>query len=690
MILDTRKMVRAMFLGITIFSVWGILGLSVVDAAIISKPATNLGLVGYWSMNEGTGSFAGDSSGNKNTGVLTNGPTWVDGKRGKALSFDGVDDWVMIPGTNLMPSYITLSAWVKVVSTTAASENWVMAMAYSGSPYESYGFRWILSGSQYTLRFDTSITDTAQTAPLSFGTMYHFVGTYDGSVARLYVNGVLAATGNGTGVLTYSGNYPFYIGTRNSTSYVTNIIADDVRIYNRALSADEVKALYRAGAVKYDNPTTLGLVGYWSMNEGTSTYAGDSSGNRNTGVFPGGTSNPTWVDGKRGKALRFDGSNDSVNMGDPPSEVLDFGTNSFSYGGWIYNTKLTSSDGIPVGKYNGGYGPGYDIELRTNKMTVLVYDGTIYKGISLTTSPPLDRWVHFFAVVDRTTNYIKGYKDGVFIGQTDISTLGSVSSGNSFRLNGYAASAWGGLIDDVRIYNRALSASEIQALYRSGSQTVNVPQNNRIIDGLVGFWSFNGPDLSGVTAYDRSGQGNNGTLINGPSIAIGKIGQALSFDGVNYWIDGITQPSIQISPNIFTIVGILNPGNQTSRFITPNSAGIDQYIQYDATNRRLDVGITEFADINNRLRSSTSGSIPIDAWTHWAVSINNKNIKIYINGVLNSEFNESIDIADWTGNWRIGQRGNSTFWYKGKLDEVRVYNRALNPDEVKRLYNMGR
>ena len=59
------------------------------NAGIIGKPPTNLGLVGYWSMNEGTGTMAGDGSGNGNRGTLTNGPTWVDGKRGKALNFDG-------------------------------------------------------------------------------------------------------------------------------------------------------------------------------------------------------------------------------------------------------------------------------------------------------------------------------------------------------------------------------------------------------------------------------------------------------------------------------------------------------------------------------------------------------------------------------------------------------------------------
>src|SRR5262249_930850 len=55
--------------------------------------------------------------------------------------------------------------------------------------------------------------------------------------------------------------------------------------------------------------------------------------------------------------------------------------------------------------------------------------------------------------------------------------------------------------------------------------------------GLVGFWSFNQADIAGVTAYDRSGQGNNGTLTNGPTRVGGKIGQGLSFDGRNDYVD---------------------------------------------------------------------------------------------------------------------------------------------------------
>ena len=83
-----------------------------------SAAVSNLGLVGYWSMNEGAGSYAGDSSGNKNTGTLTNGPTWVDGKKGKALNFDGSDDYVdSVDGASLNLQNVSMSGWVKTTTS---------------------------------------------------------------------------------------------------------------------------------------------------------------------------------------------------------------------------------------------------------------------------------------------------------------------------------------------------------------------------------------------------------------------------------------------------------------------------------------------------------------------------------------------------------------------------------------------
>ena len=669
------------------------------DAAGLKKPPTNLGLVGYWSMNEGTGSYAGDSSGNKNTGTLTNGPTWVDGKRGKALNFDGSNDYVDAgnigpPNTNGM----SVAFWTNLDSLNGGWRGFVSKATGGGTNQFQYviGFG---SGSDTNIRIHTSDATTQynNNCPVNIagraGEWIQIVAVWNTTSCTMYLNGVAKISQSTTLGMNTTTDFPLRIGTAYSASgYEIDGKIDEVRIYNRALSAAEVQALYKSGAAKRtQGPSNLGLVGYWSFDDGTTTVANDSSGNRNHGRLTNMDSATDWVPGKRGKALDFDGSNDYVTMGNITAD--DFGTGPMSVSVWFKTSSVGYQE--PVDNKTAGTNlAGFNLYMNTgsNKMTFRIADGTNQRSISGITAVDNNQWHHAVGVRngDTITIYIDGVQEGT---ATGVSAY-NISNATTFFVGAYGTGAgqanWNGLIDDVRVYNRALSATEIQALYESTYRAVNVSQNNRLTDGLVGFWSFNGPDMSGVTAYDRSGNNNNGTLTNGPALTYGKVGQALSFDGVNDWIDNITQPAIQISPNIFTVVGMLNPGNQTSRFITPNSAGIDQYIQYDATNRRLDVGITEFADINNRLRSSTSGSMPIDTWTHWAVSINNKNIKIYINGVLNSEFNESIDIADWTGNWRIGQRGNSTFWYKGKLDEVRIYNRVLTPDEIKRLYNMGR
>ncbi len=232
---------------------------------------------------------------------------------------------------------------------------------------------------------------------------------------------------------------------------------------------------------------------------------------------------------------------------------------------------------------------------------------------------------------------------------------------------------------------------------REGARISNLLQAQSQFHTLLGsdlvVWlSFN--EGSGTAVYDLSGYGNHGLLrnfnfnessgwFNGIS---GEGSHVLKFDGIDDWIDNISRPLVGINPNVFTITGIINPKNHTSRFITPNSAGIDQWIGYVGSSQRLQVKIAESADTNERSRYSTTGSVPIDTWTHFAVAINNRNIKIYINGILNNEFDESINIANWSGNWRIGQRGNSSYWYEGEIADLRIYSRAMTAQEVKSIY----
>ena len=160
------------------------------------------GLVGHWKFDETTGATANDSSGNNNTGTLTNGPTWNAGKIGGALSFDGVDDFVRGPvissGTSLDMTGRSwaMSAWVqwngssytRGIATFNDSQNHVSGLQNHNSANGGKHRFNVYTGTAGTLSA-VCVTPT----PIA-NTWTHLVGTWDGVNSRLYVNGSLCIT----------------------------------------------------------------------------------------------------------------------------------------------------------------------------------------------------------------------------------------------------------------------------------------------------------------------------------------------------------------------------------------------------------------------------------------------------------------------------------------------------------------
>ena len=223
-----------------------------------------------------------------------------------------------------------------------------------------------------------------------------------------------------------------------------------------------------------------------------------------------------------------------------------------------------------------------------------------------------------------------------------------------------------------------------------------------LTQGLVGSWSFNGPDMSGNTATDRSGQGNNGTLTNGPKRGIGKIGQALEFDGVNDYVDAGDPASLDVT-------GSLTISTWVKADAFPN--GDDNYILTKTTSPTGNIAYKLTATIDNAVEQfyflvSSNGSTVAQRYTATTIAANTRyhvvgvfdataqTLSIYLNGSLN---NGTLDgtvpssIVDSSGTVKVGTlTGASNRSFDGLIDEVRVYNRALTADEIKRLYNMGR
>jgi len=265
-----------------------------------------------------------------------------------------------------------------------------------------------------------------------------------------------------------------------------------------------------------------------------------------------------------------------------------------------------------------------------------------------------------------------------------------------------------GLIDEVRIYNRALSPDEIKRLYRIGATlTLSHTRKNTLTDGLVGHWTFDGPDMSGDLALDASGQGNDGTLTpsagGGPIRAAGKIGQALDFDDIEDYVDTNYAPNIDSSTGLSISAWVKTPASGVGDDLMSSlkEAGAnDPKVTFSTGSG----GCVESTDVNWAVADDDGTSISACAstvgdgeWHHLVGTLNRDTnlLSLYIDNVFKDDTDASaIGGIDLSGNaFYIGarnSRGADASHFPGLIDDVRIYNRALSADEVKRLYNMGR
>jgi prepilin-type N-terminal cleavage/methylation domain-containing protein len=195
------------------------------------------GLVLYLPFDEGTGTIAYDLSGFGNNGTLVNGPAWTTGKVGSALSFDGVDDYVSTSvniNQSVMPT-LTFEAWAYPTSIPSRRE----LMSHDDGGYdrtiglESDGMWHVFTGSG--LWKPTSV---------DLNKWQHIVVIFTPSNLLFYKNGIRYSYGT---TPTYGSSvYPMNIGRNPGFGEYFPGLIDDVRVYNRALSDSEIKALYDA------------------------------------------------------------------------------------------------------------------------------------------------------------------------------------------------------------------------------------------------------------------------------------------------------------------------------------------------------------------------------------------------------------------------------------------------------------
>jgi len=212
---------------------------------IQNPPIINNGLVGYWSFNENTGSTIFDLSGNNNNGLFLNSPTWVSGRKGRALNFNGINQGINLANNGVLnlTAAIGISCWVNITTNTPNSFARIIDKQYNS------GFVLCHLSVSNQLIFGPNANFATSTTSLTANVWYHIGCTYDGLTVKIYVNGVLEGTtpfigsiGNGSSTITFG-----YDNTTSPNAEFFTGMLDGVRIYNRALSQQEITTLYQIG-----------------------------------------------------------------------------------------------------------------------------------------------------------------------------------------------------------------------------------------------------------------------------------------------------------------------------------------------------------------------------------------------------------------------------------------------------------
>jgi hypothetical protein len=606
------------------------------------------GLVAGYGFDEGAGTTAADVSGNNNTGTLA-GPTWsAAGRFGNAVSFDGINDWITVGDANSLDltTGMTLEAWVR----PTAAGNWSTVLLKEQASNYAYG---IYANTGTNRPSGNAVTggadhDVRGTAALALNTWTHVAFTYSGSSLSLYVNGTQVATQAATGSIATSTGVVRIGGNSIWGEYFAGLI-DEVRIYNRSLTAGEIQTDMNRSVVAGDTqaptaPGTLtanGVIGQAVLNWGPasdntavaryhvhrSTTAGftPSAANRiaqptGTGYTDGGLASGTYY-------YKVTAEDPSGNVGPASNEASAAVTadtqppgapGSLSATGSAGAVALTwgaATDNVAVLRYNvhrsttSGFTPS--AANRIAQPTGTTYDDT-----------PLNAGTYYYRVTAEDT------------------------SGN-------------------------VGAASSQA-----SAVVTQPP----IVGLVAAYGFD--EGSGTITADSSGRGNGGTLNGGPTWAIGRHGRALSFDGLNDMVTVADSATLDLTTGM-TLEAWVYPTalDDWHTVLFKEQTGNLVYGLYANDRDKANPQGQAFVGGIARLVDGPS-QLGVNTWMHLAATYDGSALRLYVNGSQVASTTLTGSIATSSGALRIG--GNSVFaeWFRGRLDDVMVYNRALSASEL--------
>jgi hypothetical protein len=396
----------------------------------------------------------------------------------------------------------------------------------------------------------------------------------------------------------------------------------------------------------------------------------DASGAGNGGSCTGTACPTTGQAGPSGSAAGFDGYDDAVAADSP----ISLAGASFSAAFWARRDG-TGQDHVVIGQGAAIDSRGLTIGFRAgNQFTCGFW------GDDLDTLPYTDTgWHHWACTYNSATMQRTIYRDGVQVAQAPASAnyqgsgslvVGAFPGGSSF---------FNGLVDEVRILNRTLSAADVQSLYTGSGPLLVLPFEQA--------WASAGAYLP-----DDSGWGNDGALQAGAGdlenkAVVGEVGDyALGFDGVN---DSVSIENFGVFTTTTVSAWVYHAGTTAAReaivsYKEAGDCGFTLALEELAPKFYVRAGPGWTAAVED------ANQVPPNQWVHLAGTYDGSTLRLYRNGKEVGTASGIGGMVQCSGSTAIGSRNsNDMHWFAGAIDDVRIYGRALGSAEISDLYRGG-